>query len=117
MSRHLLAAAALFLGVAAGPPSRSFDTMAPAPNFSFDSPVTPKKKTGPPGFTPAPTPNADAAPPIGPRASRDTQVSPQLFQRSNQYRGEGYSPGSSSQIQQDRRAQPGGGINLLMPLQ
>jgi hypothetical protein len=70
----------------------------------------------PPGFEPAPTPNRDAYGPVA-RASRDTSLTPGFFTRSNQYRGEGLAPSNSAQIEQERRALPGAGINLSMPLQ
>ena len=69
-----------------------------------------------PTFEPAPTPNRDAFGPSLPRASNDPELSPTLFTRRNQYRGDGYSPGSTAQEEQERKVMPGAGFNLRMPL-
>ncbi len=113
MIRACTVAAALALAVAAAP-SSGVNTLT-APSFL----VAPTQRIAPtaPSFTPAPVPNQDAAGPSGPRAGRDAELAPSFFTRSNQYRGEGYSANSSSQIQQDRRVQPGAGVNLRVPLQ
>lgn len=71
-----------------------------------------------PVFTPAPVPNRDAAAPTGPKVRRpDTELSPSLFNRSDQYRGDGYINGSTAQSEQEKRVRPGAGFNLRMPLQ
>ncbi len=70
-----------------------------------------------PNYDPAPTPNRDLDGPRAPRASNSPELAPGLFTRGEQYRGEGYSPGSSAQAEQDRRARPGAGFKLRMPLQ
>ena len=91
------------LTVAAAPRS-SFTTLAPLPQFTPPPPAPPPVVT-PPGFTAAPTPG-DIIAPIVPQ-SKDAAVSPGFFTRRDQYRGEGISPDSSAQIEQDRRARPG----------
>ena len=113
--RHstLLASAVLLLTGASTPPN--YTPPAPPPVSSFTT-QAPARVTAPPGYTTAPTPNDDAAAPVT-RASKDTSLAPGFFSRRDQYRGEGLSPGSSAQIEQDRRAKPGAGINLRMPLQ
>lgn len=82
--------------------------------------------TGPPRADPAPpdslydiapTPNRDLDAPSGPRASTAPQLAPSLFTRGQQYRGEGFSAGSTAQAEQERRAQPGAGFKLRLPLQ
>lgn len=70
-----------------------------------------------PNYDPAPTPNREIDAPQGPRAGNSTELAPGLFTRGQQYRGDGYSPGSSAQAEQERRARPGAGFKLRMPLQ
>ena len=96
-------------------PRGSFVTATPMPDFGVP-PRRPAPATAPPGYITAPTPDQDA---FGPRAraSGDTSVAPGLFTRRDQYRGEGLSPSSSAQVEQDRRAKPGAGIKLSVPLQ
>ena len=95
-------------------PGGSFTTTAPAPSIT---PTQPRPAPAAPSrFTDAPTPNQDSNAPRS-RASTDASVSPGFFSRRDQYRGEGLSAGSSAQAEQDRRAKPGAGINLTMPLQ
>ncbi|MBC7800421.1 MAG: hypothetical protein H7Z10_07355 [Gemmatimonadaceae bacterium] len=65
----------------------------------------------------APTPNRDLYAPLGPRASGAPELAPSLFTRGRQYRGEGFSEGSTAQSAQDNKAQPGAGFRLRMPLQ
>ena len=114
MKRLALLAVFALLTVAASP-SGSFTTTAPLPDF----PTPPKRSApvpAPTGYTAAPLPNQDADAPQT-RASSDASIGPGIFSRRNQYRGEGFSPNSSAQIEQERRARPGGGISLTMPLQ
>ena len=101
------------LAVAASPPP-NLVPVAPMPSFTTRAPAPAPTST--PGFTAAPTPNDDVRAPIT-RASKDASVAPGFFTRRDQYRGEGLSPGSSAQAEQDRRAKPGAGISLSMPLQ
>ena len=105
-----LLAAATMLGGAG--PTNSFSTNTPMP--SFTAPARPAP-AAPQAFTTAPTPNQDVDAPTV-RGSDATSVSPGLFYRHDQYRGEGLSANSSAQTQQDRRATPGAGINLVTPL-
>ena len=91
----------------------------PAPSPLLPLPQTPQGAARPqpgPAFEPAPTPNRDASGPPVPRASNEPQLSPTLFTRRNQFRGDGYSPGSTAQEEQERRVRPGAGFNLRMPL-
>ena len=102
------------LTIAAAPPS-SFTRVSPLPQqFLTPAPAPPPVET-PPGFTTAPTPN-DISAPI-PQTSNDATVGPGFFTRRDQYRGEGLSAGSSAQAEQDRRAKPGAGVSITMPLQ
>lgn len=91
----------------------------PAPSPLLPLPQRPQGSTRPsagPTFEPAPTPNRDASAPPPPRAGNDPQLSPTLFTRRNQFRGDGYSPGSTAQEEQERKVKPGAGFNLRMPL-
>ncbi len=102
------------LTVSASPPPR-FTTVTPLPPEFTTSRPAPTPDTTPPGFTTAPTPG-DVSAPVAPQ-SKDATLAPGFFTRRDQYRGEGISAGSSAQIEQDRRAKPGAGISLTMPLQ
>lgn len=68
-----------------------------------------------PAFTPAPIPNRDADAPPAPRASTEPNLSPGLFVRRDSYRGDAYTPHSTAQSDQDRRAHPAAGFNFHMP--
>ena len=82
-------------------------------------PAPPRVRPSSPGptYDPAPTPNRDLDAPLGPRASGAPELAPGLFTRGQQYRGDGYSAGSTAQAEQERRARPGAGFKLRMPLQ
>ncbi len=81
-------------------------------------PPTPPGTAGPgPNYDLAPTPNRDLDVPTGPRAKAAPELAPGLFSRSEQYRGEGFSNGSSAQAEQERRIRPGAGFKLRLPLQ
>lgn len=113
--RSTLLGLAILLTMAAGPPSKynkmpTFPPLVKAPPQKLAGPPTP------PGFEPAPLPNRDAFAPVT-RASKETSVSPSLFTRRDQYRGEGLAASSSAQSEQERRLLPGAGFNLSMPLQ
>ena len=101
---------------AAAAPSGGFSTAQPMPDFSLSARPRPSNTPGPSGYTEAPRPNQDLSAPHT-RASTDASVAPGFFSRRDQYRGEGYSPNSSAQIEEYGKAKPGAGINLLMPLQ
>ncbi len=72
-------------------------------------------KAGKPSYEPAPLPNRDLSGPTR-RASNEPNLSPTLFSNKTQYRGDGFSPGSTAQADQERRARPGAGFSLHMPL-
>lgn len=109
----LLTGAALLAGAA--PPS-GFSTNLVLPPIIAVRPQALGNANTPPGFQPAPLPNRDASAPRS-RASKDASVSPGLFMRRNQYRGEGLSAADSAQSEENRRVQPGASLNLSMPLQ
>ena len=89
----------------------------PMPSPFLPLPSTPQAAVRSPGpvFEPAPTPDRDNSGPPPPRAGTDPQLSPTLFTRRNQYRGDGYSPGSTAQEEQERKVRPGAGFNVRMP--
>lgn len=70
----------------------------------------------PSSFQPAPLPNRDVEAPLGERINAETRVAPSLVNRSDTYRGEGFSRGSTAAAAQDSRARPGAALNLKMPL-
>ena len=81
-------------------------------------PVLPPTFAAPPAlerFEPAPLPNRDLSGPAPPRATRDPTISPKLFHRGDQYRGESIDPRSSAQSSEERRLLPGAGFNLRIP--
>jgi hypothetical protein len=110
----VMSAAGLMLCGAA--PSSWFNTSPTIPPVVSVRPQVLATPDTPPGFEPAPTPNRDTSGPVI-RGSKDASLTPGIFTRSNQYRGEGLAPSNSAQIEQERRTMPGAGINLSMPLQ
>jgi hypothetical protein len=62
-------------------------------------------------------PDADIYAPV-PRADypKAAQVTPNLFRPKTQFRGDGYSPGSTAQENQERQLKPAPGISLKVPL-
>ncbi len=118
MKRLLLIGLATLPLVAAGPPN-SFLTVTPLPEFGAGS-ARKKAPAAPPQpgeFTAAPTPNHDLVAPTPGSQSTDASVSPSFFSRNNHAQSDGYLPSSSFQAETDRRARPGAGLNLSMPLQ
>jgi hypothetical protein len=115
MTRAGLLAPVALLAMAASP-VKTFLPSTPMPDFNGSAQgQRAPASTAPPGYDVAPTPNQDAFAPIT-RASKDASVAPGIFNRTNQYRGQGISPDSSAQIEEDRRVKPGAGIKLNFPL-
>ncbi len=102
------------LNLQATPQNSALLPAPPAPPRG--TPTQPKGQPRP-NYDVAPTPNRDIDGPQAPRAGNSPELAPGLFTRGQQYRGEGYSPGSSAQSAQERRAQPGAGFKLRLPLQ
>ena len=69
-----------------------------------------------PVYEPAPLPNRDLSAPRAARDSNEPTLAPTLFTTKNQYRGDGFSPNSSAQTEQEKRVKPGAGFSLHMPL-
>ena len=100
--------------LAASPPRQLTLVMPTDTLFGAVTPTPPARTTGP-NYIPAPLPNRDVTLPV-PRASNAPHVSPSLFTRSDQYRGEAFFPGSTAQSEQEKRAKPAAGLSLHMPL-
>ena len=103
--------------VHAAPQQRGLSLEVP-PNAGPLLPVPPRPPAlAPPAspFEPAPLPNREVEGPSGPRATNAPTIAPSLFNRTDQYRGEGYSRGSTAQAEQERRVRPGAGFNLKVP--
>lgn len=110
----------LLLPVPALPQHRGLNLQAAPPASPLPLPPTPPPGGAPgtgPNYDLAPTPNRDLDVPAGPRAKASPQLAPGLFTRSEQYRGEGFSAGSTAQAEQERRVRPGAGLKLRLPLQ
>ena len=93
--------------------TRGFDMRAsPPPTLpTAPQPAPPRR------YDPAPLPNRDLDAPYDPRGQAAPELGPGVFTRREQYRGDGFSPGSTAQSDQDRRAKPGAGFKLRMPFQ
>ena len=68
-----------------------------------------------PNLEPAPLPDPDMFAPTQ-RADTDPRLEPALFNKQNQFRGDGFAPGSTSQSYEERHYMPPAGLNLLVPL-
>ncbi len=68
-------------------------------------------------FEPAPMPDADLYPPV-PHTdeTKSASVTPSLFRPKDQYRGDGFSPGSTVQGNQERLLKPAPGLSMKVPL-
>jgi len=71
------------------------------------------------GFAPAPVPNVDLDPPRAaqPAERPRAEISPDLFIRREELRGNGFTTGSAGRYEADRRMRVTPGINLKVPLQ
>jgi hypothetical protein len=77
------------------------------------SPLSLTPKSGP-AYEAAPLPNRDLNGPIT-RGASGPSWTPSLFTTKNQYRGDGFAPGSTAQGEQERNMKPGAGFSLHMP--
>lgn len=105
----------LLLLAAAGPAPQGFNLQVPASPLIPLPPRPPVQVPKPGSLQAAPMPNRDLEGPTGPRADDSASVAPSLFNRSDQFRGDGYSRGSTNQTEVEKRVKPGAGINLRMP--
>lgn len=100
---------------AAGPQQQGMSLQVPANPLT---PIPPRPPANPPPatrFQPAPLPNRDIDDLPAPQASNQPSLRPSLFNRTDTYRGDGFSKGSTASSEQERRVKPGVGFNLKMP--
>jgi hypothetical protein len=71
----------------------------------------------PPPFQAAPVPDLDLSAPAQAQRNSGPQLSPDLFNERAYNSGQGYTPGSTIERQQQQRQLPVPGFNLKMPLQ
>ena len=115
--RQVVVIAGAILAGAAGPRSMSL-RVTPDP-LAVAAPSRPAPVAAAPGpvFEPAPLPNADIGAPDNSDSGSGTQFSPMLLHRRDAFRGDGFSPGSTVESNENRNLQPGAGFRLSMPLQ
>jgi hypothetical protein len=111
LARMLLGIAPLLLTAAA-------PKTLPTPlgsDYSFSVRPAPAPSAGP-RYDPAPVPNRDLS---APQASvpNEPTFGPSLFSPKRQFRGDGFSPGSTAQSDQERRMRPAPGFKLSVPVQ
>lgn len=106
MSRWMLLFAPLVVLVAAA---------APPPATDEDIPIPPIPPAHQPSYQSAPMPDQTLSAPTIPEAS-GPQIRPDLFNQRAYNGGQGYTPGSTIERQQQQRDKPIPGINITMPL-
>lgn len=100
--------------MAAAPRQQPFTLNVPSDGgFSLSAPATPGVA---PSFQPAPLPDRNVFTPQAARANNEPSLAPTLFTTRTQFRGDGFSPGSTAQSQQEKNLKPGAGFSLHMPL-
>ncbi len=118
MRAALLVLAALAAAPAALAQGRGIVLQAQPPASALPAaPPAPRLRPAPNAFLPAPTPNRDYDAPAPPRAGNAPEVKPGLFTRGETYRGDGFSRGSTSESEVQRRVRPAPGLSLRLPLQ
>lgn len=115
LARLLMAFTALGL-VAAAPLQRGLSLEIPSGPDLPTPPTLPTVRHPTTAFQPAPLPNRDVDGPAPPKAGTEASLRPSVFTRGDSYRGDGFNPGSTAQTEQDKRAHPGAGFSLKMPL-
>lgn len=103
----------LALPLMAAAPQRQLTLAVPSDNFA--QPLGGRPAAAPQRFEPAPLPNRELSGPSAPRASSDPSIAPTLFTSREQYRGDGFSRGSTAQGEQQRNVKPPVGFSLHMP--
>ncbi len=95
--------------------TRPVQQVASAPAYNTEA--TARGGINPSLDEPAPMPDADIFAPV-PRVDdpKAAHVTPSLFRPKTQFRGDGYSPGSTAQESQERILKPAPGISLKVPL-
>ena len=100
--------------IAAAPLQQPLTLAVPADGgFSLNAPAAPGTS---PSFQPAPLPNRNLSTPQNARATNEPTLAPTLFTTRTQFRGDGFSPGSTAQSEQEKNLKPGAGFSLHMPL-
>lgn len=92
---------------------------SPYPPYAFVEPLPLPRATSPwSGYTPAPMPNSDIDGPANRRSEPSrSQLTPRLYLPHASYQGDGYTPNSTVQGEQQRRFHPAPAFNLSVPLQ
>ena len=103
------------LSLLVGGAGHTYNFQVQGSGFGLPVPPEPPMSGPPPKYQPAPLPNRDVEL-AKPRASTATTVSPSLFTRPDEYRGDGFSKGSTAQSEEEKRVKPGAGLSLHMPL-
>ena len=95
---------------------RELNLQVPANPSDLAPFAAPSTNSGPPvRLQPAPLPNRDVEL-TPPRSDNSPSLAPTLFTRPDQYRGDGFSKGSTAQSEQEKRVKPGAGFSLHLPL-
>jgi len=114
MRRRAWLALALGIATIAAAPRRSAPlVLSPDENY----PIPPVPPASPPAFQAAPVPDLDLSAPAQAQRNSGPQLSPDLFNGPVYNGGQGYTPGSTIERQQQQRQLPVPGFNLKMPLQ
>ena len=114
MRRRVLLAAVFGMATMAASPHRA-KPLALSPEDNF--PLPPIPPATPPAFQAAPMPDLDLSAPEQAQRNSGPQLSPDFFDRRAYNGGQGYTPGSTIERQQQQRQLPVPGFNLKMPLQ
>ena len=114
MRRRALLAAVFGVATMAASPRRSSPVIL-SPDENFPLPPVPPAK--PPAFQAAPVPDLDLSAPAQAQRNSGPELSPDLFNQRPYNGGQGYTPGSTIERQQQQRQAPVPGFNLKMPLQ
>ncbi|HTW27922.1 MAG TPA: hypothetical protein VME92_12400 [Acetobacteraceae bacterium] len=115
----IAAAPALLLLAAAGPSGRYDATTLDYGYGAGTAQTAPQREAAnaaPGQFEPAPVPDSDIAAPTAPQASDQPQFSPSLFNTKTQFRGDGFSPGSTAQSDEEKNYKPVPGFTMKVPL-
>lgn len=96
-------------------PLASLLAAAASPPTDADIPIPPIPPTNQPRYQSAPVPDQSFSAPIVPEAT-GTKIRPDLFNQRAYNGGQGYTPGSTIERQQEQRDKPIPGINITMPL-
>lgn len=99
--------------IAAAPPRRLTMTV---PSNSFGSQTAPQASATPSRYQPAPLPNRNFDGPASAGGPASPSLSPTMFTRSEQFRGDGYVSHSTAQVSEEHNFKPSVGFKLQVPL-